>query len=295
MSHSHTDTSNFKLAFFLNLGFALLEVTGGLLTNSLAILSNALHDLADTFSLGLAWGLDAYSRRGSDQRFSYGYWRFSLLGALLNAIVLVGSAFIIIVEAIPRLRHPVRPSAQGMLVFALIGVIVNTIAFYRLRRGATLNAQVITWHFLQDVLGWVAVLVVSIILLFVDVPILDPILSLLITVYVLYNVVGMLRQTMALFLQAVPQSLNVAEIEKRLRTMDYVQSTHHTHVWSLDGEHHVLSTHVVVDVDISRDEVLCLKRQIRELTRAMKVSHTTIEIEFGDEGCGEQEGSLSSS
>jgi cobalt-zinc-cadmium efflux system protein len=293
MSHSHTDTSNFKLAFVLNLGFALLEVVGGLLTNSLAILSNALHDLGDTFSLGLAWGLDAYSRRESNQRFSYGYRRFSLLGALVNALVLVGSAFIIIAEAIPRLRHAVHPTAQGMLVFAIIGVVVNSIAFYRLRRGATLNAQVVTWHFLQDVLGWVAVLVVSIILLFADVPILDPILSLLVTVYVLYNVVGMLRQTMALFLQAVPQSLNVDEIERRLRAMDYVQGTHHTHVWSLDGEHHVLSTHIVVGVDTSRQEVLRLKRQVRELTKAMDVSHTTIEVEFGDEECGEQAGSSS--
>jgi cobalt-zinc-cadmium efflux system protein len=294
MSHSHSETSNFKLAFFLNLGFALLELGGGLFVNSLAILSNALHDLGDTFSLGLAWGLDAYSRRESDQRFSYGYRRFSLLGALINAIVLVGSAFIIIAEAIPRLRHPVGPDAQGMLVLAIVGVIVNSIAFYRLRRGATLNAQVITWHFLQDVLGWVAVLVVSIILLFADVPILDPILSLLITVYVLYNVVGMLRQTMALFLQAVPHSLTVADVERRLRRIDCVQGTHHTHIWSLDGEHHVLSTHVVVGADTSRQEVLRLKRQVRELARAMDVSHTTIEVEFGDEECGEQADSSSS-
>jgi cobalt-zinc-cadmium efflux system protein len=293
MSHSYSETSNFKLAFFLNLGFALLEVGGGLFVNSLAILSNALHDLADTFSLGLAWGLGAYSRRGSDQRFSYGYRRFSLLGALVNAIVLVASAFIILAEAIPRFRHPVHPNSQGMVVFAVIGVIVNSIAFYRLRRGATLNAQVVTWHFLQDVLGWVAVLAVSVILLFADLPILDPALSVLITVYVLYGVVRMLRQTMALFLQAVPHNLNVAEIEQRLQTMEHVQNTHHTHVWSLDGEHHVLSTHVVVSADTSRQDVLRLKRDIRELTKAMDVSHTTIEVEFEGEECGEQEGSSS--
>ena len=186
-----------------------------------------------------------------------------------------------------------HPNSQGMVVFAVIGVIVNSIAFYRLRRGATLNAQVVTWHFLQDVLGWVAVLAVSVILLFADLPILDPALSILITIYVLYGVVGMLRQTMALFLQAVPHSLNVAEIEQRLQTMEHVQDTHHTHVWSLDGEHHVLSTHVVVGADTSHQDVLRLKRHIRELTKAMDVSHTTIEVEFEGEECGEQEGSSS--
>ncbi|MCI0581028.1 MAG: cation diffusion facilitator family transporter [Chloroflexi bacterium] len=283
--HSHEGAASLRTAFFLNLAFTLLEIVGGFWTNSLAILSDAIHDLGDSLSLGLAWYMERYSQRGRDRRFSYGYRRFSLLGAVISTIVLIVGSLFILSEAIPRLMNPEPAYAPGMALFALVGILVNGLAVLRLRGNRSLNARVVAWHLLEDVLGWAAVLVVSLILLFWNAYILDAILSILITLYVLYNVAGNLRQTLALFLQAVPENVDVEEIERQLLAIDRVRSVHHTHVWSLDGEHHVLTTHVVVDEEASKDDVLRVKGAIKTLTDALDVSHTTAEIEYQDEDC----------
>jgi cobalt-zinc-cadmium efflux system protein len=284
-THEHNSTGDIRVAFFLNLGFTLLEIVGGLLTNSLAILSDSLHDLGDSFSLGLSWFLDSYSKKGQDRRYSYGYRRFSLLGALVNTLVLIGGSVFILAEAIPRLMQPEPANAGGMVLFALVGIAVNGLAALRVKRNSSLNAQVVAWHLLEDVLGWAAVLVVSVVLLFTQFYLLDPLLSVLITLYVLWNVIRNLKRTLALFLQAVPENFDVEEIEARLIAFASVKSVHHTHVWSLDGEHHVLTTHVVVDPRTSREEVLQLKREINHLTEHMDFTHTTLEIEYEDEDC----------
>jgi cobalt-zinc-cadmium efflux system protein len=277
---------NLRTAFFLNLAFTLLEVIGGFLTNSVAILSDAVHDLGDTLSLGLAWKLDRVAQRSRDQQFSYGYRRFSLLGAIISTVVLILGSMIILIEAIPRLFTPEHANAQGMILFALLGVVVNGIAALRLRGEKSLNARAIAWHLIEDVLGWVAVLVVSIVLLFTDFYILDPLLSIFITIYILYNVLKNLKQTLAVFLQAVPENVDVASIDERLNEIEHVCSTHHTHVWSLDGEHHVLTSHIVVDEDVSKEQVVCIRKDILELVRELAFAHSTIEIEFGDDDCG---------
>ena len=290
--HIRGTGANLRTAFFLNLVFTLLEIVGGLMTNSIAILSDAVHDLGDTLSLGLAWQLDRVAQRGGDKQFSYGYRRFSLLGAIISTVVLIIGSMIILIEAIPRLFAPEHANAQGMILFALLGVVVNGLAALRLMGEKSLNARAIAWHLIEDVLGWVAVLVVSIVLLFTDFYILDPLLSILITIYILYNVLKNLKQTLAVFLQAVPENVDVASIDERLNEIEHVCSTHHTHVWSLDGEHHVLTSHIVVDEDVSKEQVLCLRKEILELVRELAFAHSTIEIEFGDDDCGVMDGSM---
>jgi cobalt-zinc-cadmium efflux system protein len=285
MDHTRDEVSNLRLAFALNLGFAIVEIVGGLVINSFAVISDALHDLADAFSLGLAWYLGRYAERERTERYSFGYRRFSLLGALINAIILIAGSLAILSRAVPRLLNPQRPYAPGMLILAVVGITVNGIAALRLRHGATLNAQMATWHLFEDVLGWVAVLVVGVILLFANVPILDPILSILITVYVLYGVIKRTRTTLSLFLQAVPEAIELSAIEREIRSLPDVKSTHHTHVWSLDGEHHILTTHVVMRGDVTREQVLQTKEAIRELASRMNLVHTTIEIEFEGQEC----------
>jgi cobalt-zinc-cadmium efflux system protein len=287
MSHSHPHSrdsdSGLKLAFLLNLGFAVFEVFGGIWINSLAILSDALHDFTDSLSLGLSWYLARYSQKQSADRYSYGYRRFSLLGALINVVVLIAGSLLILSEAIPRLGRPERPSAQGMLLFGIVGILVNGLAALRLRGGRTANARVATWHLLEDVLGWAAVLGVSVVLRLRDLPILDPILSILVTAYVFYNAIAKFRQTLSLFLQAVPEEISVDQIERGLLAIDGVESVHHTHVWSLDGEHHVLTTHVMVNEDRSRDEVCQIKNRLGALTAGLNIEHTTVEIEYEGE------------
>ena len=283
--HSHDSTGDLRLAFFLNLSFTIIEIAGGIWTNSLAILSDAIHDLGDSLSLGMAWYLETYARKDKDKKYSYGYRRYSLLSALINTVVLIVGSIFILSRAVARLFNPEPVNAKGMILFAVLGIIVNGLAMLRLRGGKSLNAQVVAWHLIEDVLGWVAVLIMSIVLLFTDLYILDPIFSILITSFVLYNVIKNLRKTLALFLQAVPENMDLEKIENRLLAIDNVCSSHHTHIWSMDGEHHVLTTHLVVEEDTSQDEVLCIKEDINQLSKEMDFLHTTVEIEYGDEKC----------
>ncbi|HSB51949.1 MAG TPA: cation diffusion facilitator family transporter [Dissulfurispiraceae bacterium] len=284
-SHAHDSAKDIGIAFFLNLFFTVFEILGGLWTNSVAILSDALHDLSDSFSLGLSWYLERYSRRGKDKVFSYGYSRFSLLAAFINAVVLIGGSLLILSVAVPRLVHPEHSHAPGMVLFALVGIAANGLAALRLRKGRTLNVRVVLWHLLEDILGWVAVLVVGLTLMVKDIPILDPLLSVLITLYVLYNVIRNFRKTFALFLQAVPEDVDLERVEGRLRSLDKVVSVHHTSVWSLDGVHHVLTTHVVVPGDATKGDILNLKSDIRSLTESLDFTHTTVEFEYEEEVC----------
>lgn len=284
-SPDNVGSANLRLVFLLNLGFTLLELVGGVWTNSLAIISGAVHDLGDSFSLGLAWYLDKYSKKGRDYRYSYGYRRFSLLGALATTLVITAGSLFILAEAVPRLMNPEHPKAEGMALFAVVGIIVNGLAVLRVKGGKTLNVQLVTWHLLGDLLGWTAVLVVSIVLMFNELLILDPILSILITSYVLYNVLLTLKKTMQLFLQAVPDSVDIPEIEKQLLAIDKVKSVHHTHVWSLDGEHNILTTHLVVEADATREDVLKIRNRVRLLLEDADFEHTTVEIGYENEYC----------
>ncbi|MEW5828824.1 MAG: cation diffusion facilitator family transporter [Chloroflexota bacterium] len=284
-THTHDQTGDIRAAFFLNLGFTVFEILGGLYTNSLAILSDAVHDLGDSLSLGMAWFLEKHSHRESDQRYSYGYRRFSLLAALVNTIILVVGSLYVLSEAVPRLLAPQHSDAGGMAVLALVGIAVNGAAVLRVRRGQSLNSQVIAWHLLEDALGWLAVLIVSLTLLVADIHVLDPILSILISLYVLYNVVRNLRQTLSLFLQAVPDTIVLPEVEHALASIPGVLSLHHTHVWSLDGEHHVLTAHLVVDENADKERLIRIKREANRLTAGMGLEHATIELEFENEDC----------
>ncbi|MBK8903905.1 MAG: cation transporter [Anaerolineaceae bacterium] len=289
MEHQHGSsdqtTSSLRLAFFLNLGFTLLEIVGGLWTNSIAILSDALHDLGDSISLGMAWYFNNYAQKAPDADFSYGYRRFSMLGALINTVILIAGSLWVLVTAVPRLLNPEQTNVPGMVGFALVGMLVNGLAAYRLYRNESLNAQVAGWHLLEDVLGWTAVFIVSLILLFTDWVILDPILSILITLYILFNVVGKLRRTARLFLQATPENLNVPDIERQIRTLAPVKDVHHTHVWSLDGEHHVLTTHIVVPPETTKEAASQLKWALARQLKNGHFEHLTLEIEFGEDDC----------
>ena len=284
-NHSHQIIKDIRLAFFLNFSFAILEIFGGLYTNSLAIVSDAVHDLGDSLSLGMAWYLEKYSRKQEDSAFSYGYRRLSSLAALINTLILLIGSLYVITQAIPRLINPEPTDAKGMILFAVLGVAVNALAMLRLSKTSSLNGRIVAWHLLEDAMGWVAVLLVSIVLLFSDLYILDPILSIAIAVYILYNAIANLRQTINLFLQAVPKNINLQQLEQSILALDWVNSLHHTHVWSLDGEHHVLTTHIVVEENTTRAEILSIKSAIRHLGEKLGLEHITVEVDYHNEYC----------
>jgi cobalt-zinc-cadmium efflux system protein len=284
-AHAHNTDGNINVAFFLNLAFTIFEFVGGFVTNSVAIMADAVHDLGDSCSLGMAWYLQRYAQKGRDASYAYGYRRFSLLGALITGVVLIVGTFVVLSETIPRLMDPEPTNAPGMVLFAVVGVLVNGAAVLRLRGSHGLNAQMVAWHLLEDVLGWVAVLVASVVLLFSDFYLLDPLLSVLITLYVLYNTGRNLRKTLVLFLQAIPEHINQEQIEHTLQKISGVQSTHHTHIWSLDGENHVLTTHLVVPPDASKAHIVRVREDTQAAVEDLNLEHLTIQIEYADEPC----------
>ena len=283
-SHSHSG-KNLKLAFFLNLAFTILEFIGGMYVNSVAIVSDAVHDLGDSLSLGTSWYLDKKSKEKSNSTFSFGYRRFSLLGALINSLVLIAGSIYVIYEAVGRLFEPEHSDADGMIIFAIIGVAVNGFAAYKLSSGKTMNEKVVSWHLLEDVLGWVAVLIVAIVLKFEDIHYLDPALSLLITMYILWNVVKRLKDTLFIFLQGVPRDIDLDEIRNSLLSIDKVASMHHTHVWSLEGEHHVFTAHIKLQYIREFKEIVAVKKEVKDVLKKYSFEHYTIETELDDETC----------
>ena len=283
--HHHHSSDNIKVAFFLNFAFTILEIIGGLYVNSIAIISDAIHDLGDTISLGTSWYLEEKSHKKSNKKFSFGYKRFSLLGALINSVILIIGSLYVINEAVGRILEPEHTDAMGMIFFALIGVLVNGYAAWKLSGGKTMNQKVASWHLVEDVLGWVAVLVVAIILNFKDIHYLDPALSLLITAYILWNVIIRLKQTLFIFLQGVPEELDINEIESKILSIDFVNSIHHMHIWSLEGEHNVFTAHIKIDDNSNLNNFKKVKSDVKDILKEYKFEHYTVEVEFNDENC----------
>ena len=285
--HHHHDHSegNIKVAFFLNLSFAIIEIIGGLWTNSVAILSDALHDFGDSLTLGVSWYFARIAKRKSDQDFSYGYTRFSVLGALINSIVLVTGSIFIITEAIPRLLDPVNPHTEGMMYFAIGGVLINGIAAFRLSKGKSLNERAVYMHLLEDILGWVAVLIGSIIMHFWSIPIIDPILSILIAAFILYNVVKNLKESFRIILQGTPIDINVEQIHHVVGRISGVLSISDCHAWTMDGRYHILSIHVKVKDGLTMPELNEIKTKAKANLADLGINHTTIEFETSHENC----------
>lgn len=285
-NHEHNKSGkNLKVAFFINIGFTIFEIIGGFYVNSIAIISDAFHDLGDSLSLGTAWYLNNKSKQKADKKFSFGYARFSLLGALINSLVLILGSVYVVYEATGRLINPQHSDAGGMIIFAIVGITVNGYAAWKMSGGKSLNEKVVSWHLLEDLLGWAAILIVAIILNFQDIHYLDPALSLLITAYILWGVIKRLKETLFIFLQGTPGSIDLVEIKKRLLDIKNVQSLHHTHVWSLEGEQHVFTTHVKLEKIDSFDQVLEVKKTIKEVLNNYHFTHYTIETELDDETC----------
>ncbi len=287
--HAGDSVNSIRAAFFLNLTFTVIEIVGGFLTNSVAILSDAVHDLGDSIALALSWRFEHLAERGADHRLTFGYRRYSVLGALISAAILIAGSTYILLKAIPRILNPEPVSEGGMLAIAIVGVVVNLLAVLRLRGGSKLNQRVVFLHLIEDVLGWLAVLVASIVMMFVDVPVLDPILSIAITIFVLAKIVPNLRASLRVFLQYAPDDIDVREIAARLCQVDSVVDVHDLHIWSLDGSYTVFSAHVVIDTEIDWSELEQLKTRLRSEASKLGINHSTFEFEPTDRVCEECE------
>ena len=284
-AHSQRETQRIGFAFWLNLCFTIVELIGGLLTNSIAILSNAIHDLGDTLAIGFGWFASRLAQRHPNDDYTYGYRRLSLLSALAIGLTLAIGSVIIIANALPRLWQPQTPHLAGMFWLALLGMAANGIAALHLHGGHTQNEKILSWHLVEDVFGWVAVLIASLAIHYTGWSIIDPLLSIGFTLFILFNVLRNLRDTLRLFLQKSPNAELMETLRQKLQLLSGVRALHHVHLWSLDGQHHVLTAHVVLERDLTPAQQLELKQHIDAALQPYALAHTTIEFEFPNETC----------
>lgn len=283
---SDAGSSRMGVAFLLNLTFTIIELVGGFWTGSAAILADAVHDLGDTFALGLAWLLERVAGKGGDDRFPYGYRRWSMLGALLTGLLLIAGSLLIIYGAALRLREvPEMPNTLGMIGLAIVGILFNGAAVFRLEGGATHNEAMVRWHLLEDVLGWVAVLVTAIVMHFFQIAILDSLLAIGIALWVLWNAGRAFWSTLVTLLQGTPPGYDLGALERALAEVDGVCGVHHMHVWSLDGARHVLTAHVQSEASLDGAGRAALREAVKHEAAHFQVVHATIEIEGPDEPC----------
>ena len=284
----HDSEKNISLAFVLNLLFSIIEVFGGIFTNSISILSDAFHDFGDAISLLIAVFCEKKSKKSPTEKYTYGYLRFSVLGGLITSVILAIGSVTIIYNCIPKLINPEPVNYDGMLVLAVVGIIINGIAAFKTHSTHNINERAVSLHMMEDVLGWVAVLIGSVIIKFTGLYIIDPILSIMITIYLLYHIARNFSEIGKLFLVTSPKDYKENELLKAVSEVEEVDSMHHIHVWSLDSENHYLTMHVVLKDMVDTKKLGDIKKKIKEeIEEHLKISHITIEFEFKGENCDE--------
>jgi len=275
--------SKILTAFILNLAFSIFEFVGGVFTGSVAIISDAVHDLGDAAGIGAAFFLERKSKKQPDEKYSCGYLRFSVLGSVITTLILlVGSAFVIY-NSILRLFNPVEINYTGMMIFAFVGVAVNLAAALFTRDGDSLNQKAVNLHMLEDVLGWVVVLLGAVIMRFTDAAFIDPLMSIAVAVFILVNAVKNLLEALAIFLERTPRSIDIEEIRSHILQIEGVGDVHHIHVWTMDGHHNYATMHVVAEGDAH-----IIKERVREELSEHGIGHATLELEAPGEPCHEE-------
>jgi len=283
-------TQNIRLAFILNLSFSVIELVGGLFTNSVAIITDSLHDFCDSLSIALSWILERKSEKKPDQRYTYGYGRFSVLGALITSTVLFASSLIALIVAIPRIMNPAAVHYDGVLILAVFGFAINGFAAYKTAKGRSLNEKAISLHLLEDVLGWAAVLITGLLMKIFDLPVLDPILSVMIALFMMFNVVKNIKTIFEVFLEKAPKGVNIEEITAHLFHNEAIKDIHHIHLWTLDGSNKYITLHVLLSDDIRDiEEIIAIKGYIKEELAEHGIHHSSIEFEFINEICDSHE------
>ncbi len=275
---------NILIAFILNFLFAVFEFIGGAFTGSVAIISDAVHDIGDALSIGISCFLERKSKKQPDRVYTYGYIRYSVIGSLITTVILLFGSVMVGYNAVLRILNPVKIDYNGMIVFAIIGSIVNFLAAWFTKEGDSLNQKAVNLHMLEDVLGWIVVLLGAVIMRFTDISLIDSVMSIGISVFIFINALKNLKDITNLFLEKIPSDTDVEEIRKHLCKIDGVSDVHHIHIWSMDGYNHYATMHIVTNRDGYR-----VKDEIRKELKEHNICHVTLELEGVDEHCHDKE------
>lgn len=274
---------NILIAFLLNLLFSIVEFVGGIITNSVAIISDSIHDIGDVFSIGLSYFLERKSSKKADNIYTYGYVRYSVLGSFITSFILLSSSILVIYNAILRLFNPVEVNYNGMIIFAILGTIINFLAAYFTKNGNSLNQKSVNLHMLEDVLGWIVVLIGAVIMRFTNIKIIDPLLSIGVALFIFIRALKTLKEVIDIFLEKTPNNIDIEKIKKHLLEIKGIIDIHHVHIRSIDGYNNYATMHVVVDCDYKN-----IKHKIKQELEDYGIIHTTIEFEEKNEKCDSQ-------
>lgn len=274
---------NILIAFILNLAFSIFEFVGGIFTGSVAIASDAIHDLGDASSIGIAYILEKKSKRQPDDKYTYGYTRYSVIGSIITTLILLFGSAIVIYNAIGRIIKPAEINYSGMIIFAVFGICVNLCAAFFTREKGSLNQKAVNLHMLEDVLGWVVVLVGAIVMKFTNLALIDPIMSIGVSVFIFVNAIKNLKSAIDLFLEKTPKGIEVKKIKEHIMNIDGIVDVHHIHIWSIDGQNNYATMHIVTESKPAK-----IKHKVRDELLECGIVHTTLELEAPNEHCEEQ-------
>ena len=264
------------VAFFLNLSYAIVEFIAGGIFGSSAVLADSIHDLGDAITIGISAFLETISNREEDNRYTLGYKRFSLLGALVTSIILMIGSVLVILENIAKIFHPQPVNDEGILWLGIIAITINILSSLVVGKGKTKNESILTLHFLEDTLGWVAVILMAIVLRFTDWYILDPLLSLVISFFILSKVFPRFWSTLKIFLDAVPEGVETGDLEKDLEALTNVKSVNQLSIWSMDG----LENNAIIHICIKDwEKIMETKEAVRQFLEERGVQNITIEVD----------------
>ena len=275
---------NILIAFILNFAFSIFEFVGGIFTGSIAIISDAIHDLGDSVSIGISFFLEKKSKLKPDEIYTYGYTRFSILGSLITNLILLLGSLTVIYNAVVRIINPKTISYDGMIIFAVVGVVVNFLARIFTKHGDSLNQKAVSLHMLEDLLGWVVVLIGAIVMRFTNFYLLDSIMSIGVSIFILINAIKGLKEGLILLLEKIPSEISVEEIKEHILEIDGISDVHHIHIWSMDGQNNYATMHIVTDEDSHH-----IKEKVREELSEHRIQHATLELEKVGEHCHHKE------
>ncbi len=275
---------NILIAFILNLSFAIFEFFGGVFTGSVAIISDAIHDVGDATSIGISYFLEKKSKKKPDEKYTYGYLRYSVIGSVITTLILLVGSVVVIINAVNKIMNPTEINYKGMIIFAVFGLVINFVAAFVTHGGGSLNQKAVNLHMLEDVLGWAVVLVGAIIMNFTDIKIIDPLMSIGVSVFIFINAFKNLKEVLDLFLEKTPHGISIEEIKTHILNIDDVEDVHHIHIWSMDGNTNFATMHIVTNCDGHK-----IKEQVREELSEHGISHATLELEAVGEHCHEND------
>lgn len=238
---------NMTIAFLLNFSFAIIEFIFGLLFHSSAVLADAIHDTGDALAIGLSTLFEKISTKKEDRNYTLGYKRYSLLGALLTSVILLIGSTLVIVENVPKLFAPERVNYDGMLILGIVAIVVNTAASRVVSHGHSHNESILSLHFLEDILGWLAIILVSLILRFTDWYFLDPLLSLVIAGFILSKALPKFWENIQIFLDHVPSDVDLSQLYQEIAVLENVRAITQLNVWTTDGLEKYAMLHICLE------------------------------------------------